>query len=46
MKLGAFACWLSDRPLEDALIEEAPDAPWWPAAADDDEGRLIDATLR
>jgi len=46
MKLGAFTCWLSDRPLEDALIEEAPDAPWWRAAVDNDEGRPTDATLR
>jgi hypothetical protein len=23
MKLGAFTCWLSDRPLDDALIQEA-----------------------
>jgi hypothetical protein len=45
MKLGAFTCWLSDRPLEDTLIAEAPDASWWRAASDNNEGRPIDATL-
>jgi sugar phosphate isomerase/epimerase len=32
--------------LRDTLIEEAPDAPWWPAAADTDEGRQTDVTPR
>jgi len=45
MKLGAFTCWLSDLPIEDAPIAEAPDASRWRAASDDNEGRPTDATL-
>jgi hypothetical protein len=46
MKLRPFTCWQSDRPLEDALIEEAPDVSWWRAASDNEEGRPTDAALR
>jgi hypothetical protein len=46
MKLGAFTCWLSDRPFEDVLIEEAPGTPWRYAALARNEGRSIDAALR
>jgi hypothetical protein len=45
MKLGALMCRLSDRPFEEALIAEAPDAPRRRAASDNDEGRPTDAAL-